>query len=287
MTGVVFDIKEFSIYDGPGVRTTVFLKGCPLRCKWCHNPEGLEVKPQIMLSSSCTDCGACKVDGCELSGGKTRLLNASESCTGCGRCVLKCPEGFRHIAGKAYTPDELKAKIMKNEIFLKDGGVTFSGGEPTMQADFLCEMLDILPFHRAVQTCGFCSEENFKRVLSRVDFMMFDIKHTDSEKHRYYTGVDNAPILKNLKTLIASGKPFVARVPLIAGVNDDRENLVNTARLLEGAKGLVRAELLPYNGAAGAKYAMVGRNYGGSEFKAPSKPDISCFTELGIDCKVM
>lgn len=287
MTGCVFDIKEFSIYDGPGVRTTVFLKGCPLRCKWCHNPEGLDPRPQIMVSASCTDCGRCKVEGCDISGGKTALNGGSGVCDGCGRCVLKCAEGFRHIAGKMYAPEELKAEIMKNEIFLRDGGVTFSGGEPTMQADFLCEMLDILPLHRAVQTSGYCSEETFERVLSRVDFMMFDIKHTDAEKHRLYTGVDNARILKNLKRLISSGKPFIARVPLIEGVNDDVENLGNTALLLKDAAALVRAELLPYNGAAGAKYAMVGQRYGGSAFKAPLRPDTSCFTELGIDCKVM
>lgn len=287
MTGVVFDVKEFSIYDGPGVRTTVFLKGCPLRCRWCHNPEGLDTKPQVMLSASCIDCGACKVEGCEISGGKTALLGGSGECSGCGRCVLKCPENFRHIAGKVYTAEELKAKIMRNSVFLADGGVTFSGGEPTMQADFLCEMLEILPLHRAVQTSGFCSEETFRRVLERADMILFDIKHTDREKHKLYTGVDNAPILRNLEILKASGKPFIARVPLIGGVNDDSDNLKNTAQLLRNADGLVRAELLPYNAAAGAKYAMVGRVYEGQSFGAPSKPDVSCFTEIGIECKVM
>lgn len=288
MTGVVFDIKEFSVYDGPGVRCTVFLKGCPLRCKWCHNPEGLDPKPQIMLSASCSDCGACKIDGCTVSGGKTALQNADTSlCNGCERCVSKCPENLRRVSGKVYTAEELKAKIMKNRVFLADGGVTFSGGEPTMQADFLCEMLDILPLHRAVQTCGFCSEETFERVLSKTDLMLFDIKHTDSEKHKLYTGVDNAPILRNLDLLIASEKPFIARIPLIAGVNDDHENLGKVAELLKNAKNLIRVELLPYNGAAGAKYTMVGRRYEGASFKAPSRPDTSRFTALGIDCKVM
>ena len=281
MTGTVFDIKEFSVYDGPGVRATVFLKGCPLRCQWCHNPEGLSKSPQIMVSSGCRECGHCHVNECALQGGE---------CSGCGKCVPLCPYGLRRISGTEYTPEELAKRLQSYVPFFgTDGGVTFSGGEPTYQADFLCETLDILEsmgIHRTVQTCGYCSEQVFERVLSRVEFVLFDIKHTDPQLHKKYTGVDNAPILANLERLKRSGKPFIARVPLIAEVNDDAVNLRNTAELLTNTPSLVRVELLPYNGAAGAKYQMVGMPFAHS-FRAPEKPDPSPFTENGINCVVL
>ena len=288
MNGTVFDIKEFSVYDGPGIRVTVFLKGCPLRCRWCHNPEGLSSHPQVMISySACTDCGRCKVDGCSLSGGKEALLSSTAVCSACGRCIEKCPANLRKIAGTVYTPEALAEQIMKNGMFFTDGGgVTFSGGEPTMQADFLCETLDLLQIHKAIQTCGFCEAERFKKVLDRVDYLFFDIKHTDPEKHKLYTGVDNAVILKNLAEVINSEKPFVARIPLINGVNDGADNLRATAELLKGAKSLQRVELLPYSALAGAKYEMLGKSYG-ETFTAPKEVDITPFRDLGIECKIM
>lgn len=288
MKGTVFDIKEFSVYDGPGIRTTVFLKGCPLRCRWCHNPEGLSSHPQVMISSSsCSDCGRCEVDGCSLSGGKTALAASDASCSACGKCVEKCPANLRKIAGTVYSPEELAEKIMKNSMFFEDGGgVTFSGGEPTMQAGFLCETLDLLTIHKAIQTCGFCETENFKKILDRVDYLFFDIKHTDPAKHKLYTGVDNAQILKNLRQVMDSGKPFIARIPLIKGVNDDLCNLTAVAQILKGAQGLQRVELLPYSSLAGAKYEMVGKEYCES-FAAPEEVDLTPFREFGIECKVM
>ena len=288
MNGTIFDIKEFSIYDGPGIRTTVFLKGCPLRCRWCHNPEGLSAHPQVMISSSsCADCGRCTVDGCSLSGGKTALSSSFEACSGCGKCVDKCPANLRKISGTVYSPEELAEKIMKNGMFFDDGGgVTFSGGEPTMQVDFLCKTLELLPIHKAIQTCGFCETEKFKSVIDRVDYLFFDIKHADPQKHKLYTGVDNALILENLRHVIASGKPFIARIPLIKGVNDDIGNLTATAELLSGATNLQRVELLPYSSLAGAKYAMVGKSYSES-FTAPDTVDLTPFREFGIECKVM
>ena len=282
MLGTVFDIKEFSVYDGPGVRATVFLKGCPLRCGWCHNPEGLGKSPQIMVSSGCGNCGKCRVDGCAfLSNGE---------CNGCGACVSLCPQGLRKISGTTYTVEELTKRLLTYAPFFgSDGGVTFSGGEPTFQPDFLCEALDVLGrsgIHRAVQTCGYCSESVWKRVLERVDFVLFDIKHTDAERHKQYTGVDNAPILTNLRHLIASGIPFIARVPLIAGVNDDAVNLAKTAELLADAPNLQRVELLPYNGAAGAKYKMVGLPFE-HNFHAPEGVDTSVFTARDLECRTL
>lgn len=281
MKGIVFDIKEFSVYDGPGVRATVFLKGCPLRCQWCHNPEGLGKSPQIMVSSGCKQCGKCHVDGCSLRDG---------SCNACGRCVPLCPQGLRRVVGTEYTPEALAKRLLSySPFFGSDGGVTFSGGEPTYQPDFLCETLEILGnagIHRAVQTCGYCSEGVWERVLDRVDFVLFDIKHTDTERHKLYTGVDNSPILANLDRLKRSKIPFIARVPLIAGVNDDTVNLTKTAELLTDVPNLQRVELLPYNAAAGAKYRMVALPFD-HRFRAPDRIDTSPFTDRGIECKIM
>ena len=290
MKGTVFDIKEFSVYDGPGVRVTVFLKGCPLRCAWCHNPEGLSPHPQAMVSvSSCVSCGQCLTEGCPLTGSADAFVSNEAACSGCGRCIEKCPFAFRKISGKTFTPEELAAAVMKNEVFLTDGGgVTFSGGEPTMQAEFLLETLALIPLHKAIQTCGQCDTQKFKRVLDAVDFVFFDIKHTDSETHKKYTGAGNETILKNLAALKNSGKPFVIRIPLICGVNDTTENLSATASLLLDAKNLLRVELLPYNGAAGAKYSMTGKAFPHS-FKAPDieSIDLAPFKKAGIECKIM
>lgn len=223
MKGVVFSIEEFAINDGPGIRTTVFLKGCPLRCAWCHNPEGLSPSPQVMHMRE--------------------------------RDV---------ISGREVEARELAEKLLKDaRIFeMNEGGVTFTGGEPTMQADFLCEVLERLEgVHRAIETSGFCSESVFRKVLERVDLVLFDIKHTDPARHKEFTGVDNAPILRNLELLKNSGKPFVIRVPLIPGVNDTPENMQQIARLVDGAAGLQRIELMRYHKTAGAKYRMVDMEY--------------------------
>ena len=282
MNGIIFDIKEFSVYDGPGVRATVFLKGCPLRCLWCHNPEGLETRPQIMVSSGCQNCGKCHVDGC--------ILQTDGNCNGCGRCADLCPQGLRRIVGREVSSDDLLKQLKSYAPFFgKDGGVTFSGGEPTYQPEFLCEMLEKLGnagIHRAVQTCGYCSESVFERVLERTDFFLFDIKHPDGAVHKTLTGVDNSPILKNLQILKSSGKPFIARIPLIDGINDDDKSLTQTAELLKGESGLIRVELLPYNGAAGAKYKMIGKPYP-HDFKAPSKINTAPFTQAGIEVKIL
>ncbi len=289
MNGTVFDIKEFSVYDGPGVRVTVFLKGCPLRCKWCHNPEGLTKKPQIMVSAACVSCGLCTVEGCSLTGGMENLRARKNECTACEKCVDKCPYAYRKIAGKEYTPKELADAVMKNEIFIRDnGGVTFSGGEPTMQAEFMLEVFELLPLHKAIETCGYCNEQVFKRVLDKIDFLFFDIKHTDPVMHKELTGVDNTVILRNLEAVKASGKPFIVRIPMIKGINDGIENLEKTASLLENAAALERVEILPYNGAAGAKYEMTGLHYE-QPFIAPEKGEINLtpFEKRGIKCKIM
>ena len=218
--GVIFDIKEFALHDGPGVRTTVFLKGCPLRCAWCHNPEGISPQPQTMRS---------------LRG--------------------------ERIAGREFAPHELARILNRQAAALRacEGGVTFSGGEPLMQADFVAETVDLLDdLHVTLDTSGYAGEHALRSVLARVDLVYFDLKLIDAAAHRRYTGVDNAPILRNLRILAGSGVPFVIRVPLVPGVTDTDENLAAIARTVRGLPGMQRVDLLPYNQAAGGKYAAAG-----------------------------
>lgn len=248
-TGVIFSIEEFAVNDGPGIRTTIFLKGCPLRCMWCHNPEGQKAAPQPLTK-----------------------------------------QGRTEVCGYEIDSDALAARVRRDEDVFRDsgGGATFTGGEPLVQVDFLCEVLDKLEgIHRAVETCGHASEESFKRVLDRVDYVLFDVKIVDSALHKKYTGVGNELIKANLKSLCQSGKPFVVRVPLIPGVNDTKENMEATAELLQGAKGLQRVELLRYHKTAGAKYPMVGMEYK-PDFDEDATPEIhDTFTERDIKLLVL
>ncbi|MBI5960313.1 MAG: radical SAM protein [Chloroflexi bacterium] len=221
--GIVFDIKEFAVHDGPGIRTTVFLKGCPLSCVWCHSPEGKDPAPQMMHT----------------------------------------PRGDR-IAGKAYTPEAL-AVYLNNQVSIlnaNEGGVTFSGGEPLMQAAFIHSTLDLLePVHRLLDTSGFAERHVFGDLVRRFDMVYFDLKLMDPQAHRTHTGVSNAPILNNLQILSQSGVPFVIRVPLIPTITDTDENQRAIADHVYSLPGLLRVDLLPYNQLAGAKYPMLGMVY--------------------------
>jgi len=222
-TGIVFDIKEFTVHDGPGLRTTVFLKGCPLACQWCHNPEGQCSQPQIIRS----------------------------------------PVGER-LAGITYTAVELAALLNSQVPLLtaNEGGLTFSGGEPLLQADFVAAVIDLLDdVHILLDTSGFGAEDDFRHLLARVDLVYFDLKLIDRDQHRHYTGCDNDRILRNLQIMSDSGKPFVIRVPLVPGVTDTAENLAAIARTIEGLPGLQMVDLLPYNKVAGAKYRAVGMDF--------------------------
>ena len=247
-TGRVFDIKEFSVNDGPGVRTTVFFKGCPLRCIWCHNPEGLEpIRELLVRQKGCLQCGRC------------RLPCDHPECKGLGRCLHACPAGLVEAVGTEWTVDALAARLLRDrELFESSGGgVTLSGGEPLMQHEFATELLQQLPVHKAIETSGFAAPEVFSKVLCEVDYVMLDIKLIDPEAHRRYTGVDNAPILRNFDILRQSGKPYLVRVPLIPDITDTPENLAKIATVV----GDSAVELLPYNRMAGAKYPSVGKTF--------------------------
>ena len=247
MNGTVFSIEECSVYDGPGIRTTVFLKGCPLRCSWCHNPEGQEAAAKIVKSpNGCLHCGICE----SFSDGQGYT---EESITNCPRQLLRW-------CGESYTPERLVKKLLKNRRLLD--GVTFSGGEPLYQHEFLRECLQLLDgqLHRAVQTSGFAAESVFAEMLQNTDYVLFDLKILDDEKHKYHTAQSNTPILKNFDRLVKSGVEFVPRTPLIPGVTDTEENLTAIARLLRDC-GRDYIELLPYNPMAGSKYALAGKDF--------------------------
>ena len=249
MKGIIFDIKEFTVHDGPGSRVTVFLKGCPLRCKWCHNPEGLKVTKQLLYKSNfCTHCGVCRRP-CE-----------HIECSAFGRCVHACPNGCLCIAGEEISAEVLAERILQNADILEimGGGVTISGGEPMLQAEFVCDLADKLgKTHKAIQTSGYTDLETYKKVIGRMDYVLQDIKLADPEAHVEYTGVSNEKILKNIEWLKTSGKPFVFRVPLIPEITDTEENL----RAIAEIAGDHRVELMPYNSLAGAKYSMVEMEY--------------------------
>ncbi len=267
--GMIFDIKEFSVFDGPGIRQTVFLKGCNLRCQWCHNPEGLHKKKELMITKkSCIDCGKCK-GKCEGS-----------ECNLCGKCINFCPLGLRRIVGEEISSEELVKRILRNAPYYSknSGGLTFSGGEPLMQGEFLLETIaQLRGIHIAVETSSLSEKELYKQIISNVDYVLTDLKIFDDKKHIEYTGVSNKKILENIDFLKSAGKPFLLRIPLIPGVTDTNENLETIAEFIKDSKTLERVELLPYNRLAGAKYPMMGLEY---------KPEFDENKDVNANCSI-
>ena len=249
MNGVIFDIKEMAVHDGPGIRTTVFFKGCPLRCKWCHNPEGLTSEPQLMYKQArCIKCGRCKTE-----------CNHPE-CQPFGKCIRVCPQNCLEISGRTVDAKELAKELKENAEILGDsfGGFTFSGGEPLAQPKFLIELMNELKdYHLCIETSGYANTEVFSEIAEKLDFVIMDMKIADSELHKKYTGVSNSRILENFETLRKSGKPYLIRTPLIPNITDTKENLEGIKKII----GNSNWEKLPYNKMAGAKYKMLGMKY--------------------------
>ncbi|MBR2989048.1 MAG: glycyl-radical enzyme activating protein [Clostridia bacterium] len=278
----VFSIEEFTTYDGPGIRTSVFIKGCPLSCVWCHNPEGQNPCPEFMRSNQgCLGCGECVKHSQEENG--KRILTA--------KSASACPKSLIKVCGIEYTAQTLVKKLepMLKILNHNDGGITFSGGEPLFSPEFLYECLTLLKgkTHRAIQTTGYCDSATFKKILTECDFVLYDLKFIDGDKHEYYCGVDNELILANYEILAKSGVPFITRVPLIPGVNDTEVNLTATAKLLEDL-GVENIELLPYNKLAGGKYGSLLREYKPDfdESQAPQTRE-EIFKEHGITVRVL
>lgn len=274
MKGTIFSIEEFSTFDGPGVRCTVFLKGCPLRCQWCHNPEGQEFAPQILRSpNGCIRCGSCKDTGLS------------------GKSITICPQNLYRICGETLEASELADRLSDKLWMLNasGGGITFSGGEPLSQPNFLAECLSILKgkTHLAIQTSGYADEAVFRRILPLVEYVLFDLKLIDNQTHLHYTAVENTKILNNYRFLASSGIPFITRIPLIPSVNDTARNIAESAELLSALK-VNQVELLPYNRAAGAKYKSINRSYR-VDFDESSSPTLhlEIFAKHNIEVKVL
>jgi pyruvate formate lyase activating enzyme len=253
--GIVFDIKKYAIHDGPGIRTTVFLKGCPLRCPWCHNPESMRRQPEHGLRSSrCTQCGAC-IEVCPyqaISFIDNLPLIDTGKCQLCGRCVDICLAGAREIIGREMSVREVINEIEKDVIFYdqSDGGVTFSGGEPLMQPEFLLTLLNQCKrrrIHTADDTSCYTEPEILERISEKTDLFLCDIKHMDNDTHEQWTGVENSLILRNIKYLSETGKKIIIRVPVIPGFNDDDVNIEATGEFAASLQGISRIDILPYN----------------------------------------
>ncbi|WP_066650067.1 glycyl-radical enzyme activating protein [Christensenella timonensis] len=265
MEGCVFDIQRFCVHDGPGIRTTVFLKGCPLRCKWCCNPESMHAKPEVLFNPElCIGCGACAA---ACTAGAVRGGDGMDRsiCTGCGKCAEECYADARYVKGGYMTPAQVLDEVLKDTTFYErtGGGVTFSGGEPLLQVDFLEETLALCRENglgTAIETCGNVPYASFERIANLVDLFLFDIKSTDSKKHLEYTGVENRQILDNCEQLAKIAKRVVVRVPVIPEFNFDTGELGNIVRFAEKI-GVDEVNFLPYHRMAANKYSFLNRAY--------------------------
>jgi len=276
-TGLVFNLQRFSLHDGPGVRTTVFFKGCPLHCPWCHNPESLARRPEVTVHvERCLGCGACAA-ACPRDGGPLPAgsLLGVEGCLACGACVAACPGGAREMVGREWTVEEVVAAVLRDRPFfdLSGGGVTFSGGEPLAQPEFLVACLEHCRaegVHTAVDTSGCAPLETLLQVGRITDLLLYDLKLTDPETHRSLVGAPPEPILDNLRALAADGRPIWLRLPVIPGVTDSPERVAEAARLAAGLRSVERVSLLPYHRLGNGKRHRLGRE---CAFDAPAIPE--------------
>ncbi|NOZ24399.1 MAG: glycyl-radical enzyme activating protein [Planctomycetes bacterium] len=298
MEGMIFDIKKFAVHDGPGIRTTLFFKGCPLSCRWCHNPESISPDPQIVFfEQKCIGCKKC-FEACE-----TGALILTEygrkynprKCVLCGKCVETCYAEAQVMEGRTITVEEAVKEIEKDRPFYENsgGGATFSGGEPMMQLDFLialakeCKSRD---FHTALDTSGYARWENYLKVIDSIDLILYDMKHMDPAKHKKFTGVENKLILANARRLDKHGKTMWIRVPVVPDCNDSVENMQAAADYFRDFRHVERVELLPYHRLAESKYRRLHKHYSleGTEtppekrLKELAKP----FEDAGLNVKI-
>ena len=286
-TGMIFDIKRYAIHDGPGIRTAVFFKGCPLDCWWCHNPEGKSAKPQLMFRENrCKAAGEClQVCPRAAISWQNRSITDWAKCDDCGKCAEVCYAGARELVGYPISIDPLLKEILRDVPFYDQsgGGVTFTGGEPLFQLRFLVQALQACRekhIHTAVDTCGYTSWANFKPLLPLVDLFLYDLKLMDEEKHIRYTSLSNKLILSNLQKLSGAGAHLIVRIPIIPGINDDEQNLEQCATYLAGLLQLDGVALMPYHDIGKAKYQGLGMEYRLPNTKIPTKARVTEIEEL-------
>lgn len=299
--GLLFDIKRYAINDGPGIRITLFLKGCPMSCVWCHNPEGIGKKPvKLYTRKKCIGCQTC-VHACPegaLQLTRSGIVTDATKCKMCGTCVEVCPACALEISGREWTVNEAMREIEKETAVMdrSEGGVTFCGGEPLMQPDFLLELLTRCgqeDIHRAVDTTLYASEEVVRQVIPLCDLFLVDLKLMDSEKHRHYCGVPNERVLENLRLVAASDVPYWIRIPLIDGVNADEENIRKSAEFLAGLpKPPEMINLLVYHDIGKNKHDKLGTTYNPHQYamRAPDEATqqrcLDIFAEHQLTAKI-
>ncbi|RKL63223.1 glycyl-radical enzyme activating protein [Thermoanaerobacteraceae bacterium SP2] len=282
--GIIFDIQRYSIHDGPGIRTVVFLKGCPLRCLWCCNPESQLTNPQLsFIQSKCIGCleciKICPNKAIRFDKEKGFLIDY-KLCDMCGRCSDVCYPGARVIIGKKMSVDEVIAEVIRDKSFYNrsNGGVTLSGGEVLLQWGFAKEILKKckeLNINTAIETCGYCKWEYFTEVLEYVDLVLYDLKHLDSAEHKRLTGVDNKLILENATKVVKKVKEMIIRVPLIPSLNDSKDNIMMLVDFVSTLEKVKEIDLLPYHQLGVSKYNQIGQTYKLNEINPPSKEKIN------------
>jgi len=297
---MIFDIKPYAINDGPGIRIAIYFKGCPLACKWCHNPESISPHVQKMFSQKkCIGCGecvkACPKNACKLDPLEGIITNP-DLCKLCGKCAEACPTGASEMSGRIISPEDLVDRIKKESVFFDQsrGGVTFSGGEPLMQHEYLIKVLDECGregIHRAVDTSGFAKTEILLEVAKRTDLFLYDLKMLDPEKHKKYTGVSNEKILENLQMLAETDARINIRYPMIKGLNAEEVDIRDMGKFIASLAGEKKEiSILPFHNLAEMKHKKLGNKY---EFTGMSEPSpeeqtkaIEIFKEYGLKASI-
>ena len=286
--GLIFDIKKFSVHDGPGIRTTVFFKGCPLRCRWCHNPESQRLQPEVMLHPNrCIACLACLEtcpQGAVTLNGNSVVTDRS-NCLQCGICTETCFAEARQVVGREMSVSEVVTEVQRDISFYEEsgGGVTFSGGDPLLQPDFLLGLLHACKeqeIHTVVDTSGSFPWRIVERIRPFVDLFLYDVKLIDDERHKEVTGVSNRRILANLEQLSIAGQAIVVRLAVIPGINDDEQNIRLTGEFLAKLPNLEKVALLPYHASAAHKYAGLNRPYQMPDVTPPDNQDLLALSAM-------